>query len=138
MTAIGITTTGLRSGASVEHPVWCDRASCRIDDSGYHMSYPMVLAPVSGDDASATVRLEQGPSVSGYEGSGQVLVELVILLSPFDPTDTGEEHVLALSGDRARALGRLLLSAGQAATRHGNQAPQHANETGPAGASRSR
>jgi hypothetical protein len=100
----------------VDHPSWCDRAECTVTRSGQGThAWPVARLepdPVSG--VRASVRMVEGVSVPGYPESGVVAVELMLAFPCFDP-QVGDEDYFVLRGDRACALGRMLISAGRLA-----------------------
>jgi hypothetical protein len=105
---------------TIQHPSWCDRDRCTVTDhtrSGFHRSRPASLDPDPRTDVGVTVQLGRGTLVPGYPDSGTILVDVTVYLPAFDPTDTDERHTLILSGERAVALGRMLVSAGREAAR---------------------
>lgn len=106
----------------VEHPSWCDRADCSVtddpgDDTGFHMSSPMVVGPDPGTNVGAEVRLTQLNPAPGLLHEGIVLVDLTLRQPVSDPRDTEEDLIVVLSGGLAANLGRLLITAGREATR---------------------
>ena len=95
----------------MQHPAWCDRAECTASEgTGYHWSRRVALDPELGTDVSATLQICQGAR------SAAVLVDLTAHLPGLDPADDGEECTLLMGGERAIALGRMLLAVGHAAT----------------------
>jgi hypothetical protein len=102
--------------ASVEHPSWCDRTHCTATaKSGFHWSRLVVLDPDPRTDLGVTVQLGQGTPVPDWPESGIPLIDLTVRLPAFDASDEAEEYTLVLRGDRAVALGRMLVSAGREA-----------------------
>ncbi len=101
------------------HPSWCDRVDCaavRPGERGSHAAKASVLEPDRYEAIGARVRVVQDTPVRDYPYSDLVLVELRLDFVTYE--DGAEEPVIVvLRGDRARALGRLLVSAGRKATR---------------------
>jgi hypothetical protein len=73
------------------------------------------LEPGPRSTVRATVRLVEGGPVLDYPYSGTVAVELMLAFPCGDPEAGDEEYYVVLPGDRANALGRMLVSAGRQA-----------------------
>ena len=97
-----------------QHPSWCDRRRCTAGDDGYHWSRPAVLDPDPGTRLGVTVQIGQGVPVPGQPDGGALVVDVTARVPAFDGTDRAEAYTLILSGRRAVALGRMLVSAGRA------------------------
>jgi hypothetical protein len=103
----------------IEHPSWCDRRYCTATgqgEPGRHWSRPYVLGPEASTDVGVTVRISQGAEAAGQTGQA-ALIDLTMHLPAVDPDDTDDERSLVMRGERAVALGRMLLSAGRIAGR---------------------
>src|SRR2546426_10625083 len=102
--------------AAATHPSWCDHADCTVSDParrGTHGSRPGVLEPDRFDAVRASVRLVQDMPVRDYPDSDPVLVELRLDFVTYEPDAEEEPGVAVLRGERARARGRLLATAGR-------------------------
>lgn len=99
-----------------EHPSWCDRVDCVVTDDqpGTHRSPLITLDPDSFGKVRATVRIIAGIHCPGYQHSGAHLVEIMFAYPCGEAAD--EESHLVLRGERATALGHMLISAGREAT----------------------
>ncbi len=105
------------SGVSIGHPSWCDRTLCTVHRSGWHWSLPITIEPDPRNNIRAEIQLSRD---AGEPGQPDALarIDLTVYVLPFEPDDTGEELTLTVTGERAVTLGRMLASAGHAAT-HG-------------------
>jgi hypothetical protein len=95
---------------TIEHPAWCVRTECTTTatGSGTHFSPTATLEPDPLGRVRATVRMTQSEASD--------LVELMLTYPLGDPeNDDTEEYIYVLTGDRAHALGRMLVSAGRQA-----------------------
>lgn len=101
----------------VEHPSWCDRTACSVTESGWgtHVSPRLTMEPDELSGMSASVRVTAGMPLQGYPNSGGAAVELMVAYPCFDPEIEDEDHYVVLRGERAYALGRMLVSAGRQA-----------------------
>lgn len=112
------TDTGSRDAA---HTTWCDPAECATTPPGWHESTPSTVDDAAPDIShpAITVHIVQyhtGLGPKGYDGPP--FIDMTIHTPPHDETDTDDEYYTALlTPERAVALGRLLTTAGQAATR---------------------
>jgi hypothetical protein len=67
-------------------------------------------------DLGVTVQVGQGAPIPGFPDSGTPLVDVTVAMPASEETDT-TEYTLVLRGERAIALGRMLVSAGRAVAR---------------------
>ncbi len=105
-------------GVFVAHPAWCDRSNCSVTRAshGTHFSARLVLEPHPRNRIRASVRITEGRPVPGYPESGGVAVELMMTFPCFDSEVEDDEYYVVLPGERAYALGRMLVSAGRQAS----------------------
>ena len=103
--------------AIVEHPSWCDRVGCYVseDQMGTHLSPLIRLEPDPLSELEATVRITKGTKFPGWPHSGQPMVELMLAFPCYDDEVEDEKCEVVLRGERAVALGRMLISAGREA-----------------------
>jgi hypothetical protein len=100
------------------HPPWCDRTDCTAVLSGgrgSHASKVSVLTADRYEAIEARVRLVQDTPVHGCPDSDPVLVELRLDFVMHEADAEDEPVIVVLRGERARALGGLLDSAGRTA-----------------------
>jgi hypothetical protein len=104
--------------AIVEHPSWCDRVGCEVseDQTGTHLSPLIRLEPDPLSELQATVRITKSRKSPGRPHSGHPLVELMLAFPCYDDEVEDEKCEIVLRGERAVALGRMLISAGREAT----------------------
>ena len=67
-------------------------------------------------DLQATVRIIKGKPSRGLPHSGHPMVELMLAFPCYDDEVEDEKCEVVLRGERAVALGRMLISAGREAT----------------------
>ena len=105
------------TSAEVAHTAWCDRTECARSEQGWHRFAPWTLGgdEHTGLEHSITVHVTQHSSGSGL--NSPALIDMTVRIPPVDETDTeDQDYLMLLTPERALALGRLLLAAGQAAT----------------------
>jgi hypothetical protein len=101
----------------IEHPSWCDPGSCDVrhdEQGGLAGSHASRLIPVDMGDSDQTV------TVHLYQGTPDAVLVIVDIHVPsYEPGEPDHESGIILRAESARALGRILISAGREAGRAG-------------------
>lgn len=102
------------------HTEWCDPGECSAAGPGRHSSTTWTVGGYgpSGTDLTVTVRVAQHRTSAGPTGGdGPPFIEQTVHSPALDRTDVDDDYTIVLNPERALAVGHLLITAGQAATR---------------------
>jgi hypothetical protein len=102
---------------TVEHPSWCCRTDCSVDDSGHGWHHSRAIL-VDCHGPEFRVRVVQA---TGHDWTGPPLIDLEWYTPTYEPDASETEEQIAIEPRYALTLGRALISAGRAA--YGTEVP---------------
>ncbi|OLE30656.1 MAG: hypothetical protein AUG44_00730 [Actinobacteria bacterium 13_1_20CM_3_71_11] len=104
---------------TVEHPEWCCRANCTVNESGRgcHSSRVVELRCGPPSDLELKVKLVQFRSTNDQGATGVTMVDLESYVPNYGPESPEVEDGFVIEPRYALALGHALISMGRAAQR---------------------
>jgi hypothetical protein len=102
---------------TVEHPAWCYRANCTVNESGSgcHSSRIVEIRCGSPSDLELRVKLVQFRSSNDKADDGVTMVDLESYVPDYGPDSPEVEDGFIIGPKYALALGHALVSMGRAA-----------------------